>query len=78
MGVRLRVVRSLASYQKGEGQRSKRRKGGRKGLTFPYFSDRVCKLIAPSAKNACTSATRRSPSWKNVLICSSSDSSFRR
>ena len=47
-------------------------------LTLPYLSDLVCKLMAPSPKKACTSATSRSPSWKKVRIWSSSDSSLRR
>jgi hypothetical protein len=44
---------------------------------LPYFSDLVCNDIVPSPNIDCTSATSRSPSWKKVRICSSSDSSLR-
>jgi hypothetical protein len=40
--------------------------------SFPYFSDLVCNEAAPSENSCCTSATRRSPSVKNVRIWSSS------
>lgn len=46
--------------------------------TFPYLRERVWSDIAPSEKNAWTSATSKSPSSKNKRICSSSLSSFRR